>query len=203
MKISSIIDNIPDKIQDKNTTSLKFKKDLIEYLGDDYKDKICLEVGTSKGYSTRILSFLFKKVITIENNSELVDFAKKFNEDIDNIDYYLGDVYQSEWGFDEDIQVVFIDCNHEISYVLSDIQNSINLCKDGQELLLVFDDYGLDNPWEGVKEAIQKYDDNPKFSILKEIGHSKGWNYKSEKFLREVEGVICKYSNKDRSYNGN
>ena len=145
MKISSIIDNIPDKTQDKNTTSLEFKKDLIEYLGD---------------------------------------------------------VYQSEWEFDEDIQVVFIDCNHEISYVLSDIQNSINLCKDDQELLLIFDDYGLDNPWEGVKEAIQKYDDNPKFSILKEIGHSRGWNYKSGKFLREVEGVICKYSNKNRSYSG-
>jgi hypothetical protein len=32
---STILDNIPDKIQDKNTTSLKFKKDLIEHLGDE------------------------------------------------------------------------------------------------------------------------------------------------------------------------
>ena len=194
-----ILKGIPGKRRDKDTTSLKFKTDLIEYLGDDYKDKICLEVGTSKGYSTRILSFLFKKVITVENNSELVDFAKKFNDDIDNIDYYVGDVYQAEWGFDEDIQVVFIDCNHEISYVLSDIQNSINLCKDNQELLIVFDDYGLDEPWEGVKDAISRYDDNPHFKIIKEIGEPKGWNYKSGKFLREVEGVICKYSNKNRS----
>jgi len=34
------------------------------------------------------LSFLFKKVITVENNSELVEFAKKFNEDIDNIEEF-------------------------------------------------------------------------------------------------------------------
>jgi SAM-dependent methyltransferase len=200
--IDRILDGIPDKKQDKNTTSLKFKRDLIEYLGEDYKDKICLEVGTSKGYSTRILSFLFKKVITIENNLESIDFAKEFNTDIDNIDYYQGNVYQSEWDFDDDIQVVFIDCNHEISYVLSDIQNAINLCKDNQELLLIFDDYGLDNPWEGVKEAIQKYDDNSRFSIVKEIGQPKGWNYRADKFLKEVEGIICKYINKDGSYNG-
>jgi SAM-dependent methyltransferase len=195
--IDRILDGIPDKKQDKNTTSLKFKRDLIEYLGEDYKDKICLEVGTSKGYSTRILSFLFKKVITIENNLESIDFAKEFNTDIDNIDYYQGNVYQSEWDFDDDIQVVFIDCNHEISYVLSDIQNAINLCKDNQELLLIFDDYGLDNPWEGVKEAIQKYDDNSKFFVVKEIGQSKGWNYRNDKFLRDTEGVICKYINKN------
>jgi len=56
-----ILKGIPDKRQDKNTTSLKFKKDLIEFFGEDYKDKICLEIGTSKGYSTRLLSFLFKK----------------------------------------------------------------------------------------------------------------------------------------------
>ena len=41
--MKDILKDIPDKRQDKNTTSLKFKKDLISYLGDNYKDKICLE----------------------------------------------------------------------------------------------------------------------------------------------------------------
>ena len=54
-----ILTEVPDKRNEKNTTSLKFKKDLIDYLGDDYKDKTCLEIGTHKGYSTRILSSLF------------------------------------------------------------------------------------------------------------------------------------------------
>jgi hypothetical protein len=77
---------------------------------------------------------------------------------------------------------------------LSDINNSINLCKSGEELLIIFDDYGLDNPWKGVKEAISQYEDNPHFKIIKEIGQPKGWNYKSGKFLRENEGVICKFT---------
>ena len=83
MQISSasILSKIPDKTKDKNTTSLKFKKDLIEYLGDEYRDKICLEVGTSKGYTTRILSFLFKKVITCEIDKNLIEFAKDINKD--------------------------------------------------------------------------------------------------------------------------
>ena len=34
--MKDILNGIPDKKQEKNTTSLKFKKDLIEYLGDDY-----------------------------------------------------------------------------------------------------------------------------------------------------------------------
>ncbi len=186
MQISSasILSKIPDKTKDKNTTSLKFKKDLIEYLGDDYKDKICLEIGTNKGYTTRILSFLFKKVITCENNQNLLEFAKEINKDRDNIEFIKKDVYGTTWDF-EDIDVVFIDCDHEINSVLSDINNSINLCKSGEELLIIFDDYGLDNPWKGVKEAISQYEDNPHFKIIKEIGQPRGWNYKSGKFLNK------------------
>ena len=68
--MNDILKGIPDKRQDKNTTSLKFKQDMIEFLGDDYKDKICLEIGAHRGYTTRILSFLFKEVISCENNDE-------------------------------------------------------------------------------------------------------------------------------------
>ena len=194
--IDRILEGIPDKKFDKNTTSLKFKEDLIEFLGDDYKNKTCLEIGTSKGYSTRILSFLFKKVITCENNSELIEVAKDVNKDRNNIEFLQKDVYRTEWNF-EDIDVVFIDCDHEISAVLSDIRNSINLCKPNEELLLIFDDYGLDNPWEGVKEAIQKNEHNSEFTIVKEIGQPKGWEYRADKFLKEVEGIICKYINRN------
>ena len=69
--MNDILKGIPDKRQDKNTTSLKFKQDMIEFLGDDYKDKTCLEIGSHRGYTTRVLSFLFKKVISCEINDEL------------------------------------------------------------------------------------------------------------------------------------
>ena len=195
-----ILKGIPDKRQDKNTTSLKFKKDLIEFFGEDYKDKICLEIGTSKGYSTRLLSFLFKKVITCEINPDLITFAKNINKDRENIEFLQKDVYGTRWDF-EDIDVVFIDCDHEISAVLRDIQNAISLCKPSQELLIVFDDYGLDNPWEGVKDAISRYEDNPYFEIIKEIGEPKGSDCNPRANLLEVEGVICRYTKSDMSKN--
>ena len=91
--MNEMLKNIPDKRQDKNTTSLKFKEDLIDFFGDDYKDKTCLEIGTSKGYTTRVLSFLFKKVITCEINDDLISFAKDVNKDRDNIEFLKKDVY--------------------------------------------------------------------------------------------------------------
>jgi len=188
-----ILKDIPDKRQDKNTTSLKFKRDLISYLGNDYKDKVCLEIGTSKGYSTKILSHLFKKVITCENNIDSINFAKDVNKDRDNIDFLHKDVYNTPWDF-KDIDVVFIDCNHEISYVISDIRNAINLCKKNDDILLIFDDYGLDNPWEGVKEAIATYDNDDRFEIIKEIGEPKGSDCNPRALLIDVEGVICKFT---------
>lgn len=193
--MKDILKDIPDKRQDKNTTSLKFKKDLISYLGDDYKDKVCLEIGTSKGYSTRILSHLFKKVITCENNIDNINFAKDINNDRDNIEFLNKDVYNTPWDF-KDIDVVFIDCNHEISYVLSDIRNAINLCRKNDDILLIFDDYGLDNPWEGVKEAIATYDNDDRFEIVREIGEPKGSDCNPRAPLRDVEGVICKFTSK-------
>ena len=191
-----ILTEVPDKRNEKNTTSLKFKKDLIDYLGDDYKDKTCLEIGTHKGYSTRILSSLFKKVITCETNIEYIDFAEELNKDRDNIEFLQKDVYVSSWDF-RDIDVVFIDCNHEYSYVMSDIRNAISLCEDNDELLIIFDDYGLDNPWRGVKDAVDELLDNDvRFNLVKFIGEHKGSDCNPRANLLDEEGIICTYSKK-------
>ena len=136
MNFEQILKDIPDKRQDKDTTSLKFKKDLIEFFGEDWKDKTCLEIGTNRGYTTRILSFLFKKVITCEYDSELVNFAKNVNKDRDNIEFLQKDVYQSTWDF-ENIDVSFIDCVHEYENVMHDIQKSLQLVKSNKEMILV------------------------------------------------------------------
>ena len=191
--MTNIFDNVPDKRQDKNTTSLKFKRDLIDFFGEDYKDKTCLEIGTHRGYTTKILSSLFEKVITCEVNKDLQDFAKVVNKDNTNVEFLLKDVYNTSWDFN-DIDVVFIDCDHEISSVLKDIKNAISLCKPNDSILIVFDDYGLVNPWEGVKEAIAKYDNDHRFQIIREIGEPKGSDCNPRANLRDVEGVICKYT---------
>ena len=43
-----------DKKENKNTTSHKFKKDLLEYFSDK-SIKTCLEIGANWGYTTRVL----------------------------------------------------------------------------------------------------------------------------------------------------
>ena len=192
--MSDILKGIPDKRQDKNTTSLKFKQDMIEFLGDDYKDKICLEIGAHRGYTTRILSFLFKEVISCEINDELRSFSQNLNNDRDNIEYNNMDVYNTPWNFSS-IDVVFIDCNHEYSHVMRDIRNAIELATDGQELLMILDDYGLDNPWKGVKEAVEDYLFLPNFKIITKIGEPKGSDCNPRVNLKEVEGLICSWTN--------
>ena len=41
-----ILNNVPDKRVDKNTTSLKLKQDIIEYF-EPLKLERCIEIGTS------------------------------------------------------------------------------------------------------------------------------------------------------------
>ena len=222
-----ILNDIPDKREQVKTTSLKFKKDLIDFFGDDYKDKRCLEIGTHKGYTTRILSSLFKKVITCEIEIDLINFAKDLNKDKNNIEFLQKDVYNSNgsdgfsglklnektgeiisdaiWDF-KDIDVVFIDCNHYIACVKHDIVKSLKLCKPNEEIIIVFDDYGLDNPIPsnpdiprgGVKEAVDEFlEKESRFSLVKFIGESKGSDCNPRANLRDEEGIICKYTNKE------
>ena len=75
-------------------------------------------------------------------------------------------MYTIFWDF-KDIDVVFIDYNHEISYVLSDIRNGINLCRKNDDILLIFDDYDLDNVGR-CKGSNATYDNDDRFEIVKE-----------------------------------
>ena len=194
----TILKDIPDKRQDKDTTSLKFKEQLIDFFGDEWKDKTCLEIGTNKGYTTRVLSFLFKKVITCENNFELFQFAMNVNQDRNNIEFQQKDVYNTQWDF-KDIDVVFIDCVHEYAAVMMDINNSCQLTKPNESLILVFDDYGLPKPPGRLKDVKDAVDDvvkqEERFEVVKFIGEPKGSDCRPGKLLKDHEGVICKFTN--------
>ena len=75
MDIDSILKDIPDKRSDKNTTSLVMKKDIINFFKDNYLNKKCFEIGTNRGYTTRVLSFLFDKVKTVDIDTNLIDYS--------------------------------------------------------------------------------------------------------------------------------
>ena len=166
MDIDFMLKNIPDKRQYKETTSLQFKRDLIKLFSEMGKDHTVLEVGTNHGHTTRILSFLFKNVITLDWREEPnLRMAKELNADRDNITYIEKDVYASSW---DDLnlpkfEVSFIDCNHEYGGVVSDILNCTNY--GNSEQYIIFDDYG--HPKTGVKKAIQDtINQNDNFNIV-------------------------------------
>ena len=199
MNREEIFKNVPDKSEMNWTTTHKFKDDLLDYFGDEFKNKNCLEVGTFQGHTTRILSFLFNKVITIDINQEWVDLARNLNEDRNNIEYYIGDIY--DWIVpgvtslyydtfkDEEVDVVFIDAIHKYHQVVFDTINSI---KTFGNIHLVYDDYGL---LDEVKAAVDDMINTGMIEVVQYIGGQKDElvNPTSvNKYLKDREGIICK-----------
>jgi hypothetical protein len=211
-----LLDVQKDKSTYHNTTSKKFKKDLISFFGDDYKDKNIYEVGADAGLTSRVFSFLFKSVIVNNNwnpnnydknndwivkdkidtqkdwyNLYSVNLRNEIKHDFDNIQYLEMDSYDVKgWPTDivKDISVVMIDCVHTFQAVNIDIENALKLNPD----YIIFDDYGLSTMAE-VKQAVDNHD---KIEIVKRIGLEPG-EYEAKdrpkpmKFV-DSEGVICK-----------
>ena len=199
MNRGEIFKNVPDKSELNWTTTHKFKDDLLDYFGDEFKNKNCLEVGTFQGHTTRILSFLFNKVITIDINQEWIEKARNLNNDRNNIEYYVGDIYDwIEPGVtslyydtfkDEEVDVVFIDAIHKYHQVVFDTINSI---KTFGNIHLVYDDYGL---LDEVKSAVDDMINTGMIEVVQYIGGQKDElvNPTSvNKYLKDREGIICK-----------
>jgi len=182
-----LIKDLPDKFTSKTTTSLKWKSDFIDYFRDDkYKDMKILEIGSSLGHSSRILSFLFKKVIAVDNLSERHIKSNRLNYDRDNIEFVTMDVYNQPWNF-ESVDVVFIDCVHDYQHVKSDIDNAL---KFGKGTIIVFDDYGL---FPELKKAIDEYISANVLSLETYLGMPTGTYYPKtmNKELKDWEGLVC------------
>ena len=153
---------------------------------DKFKQFTALEVGSSLGHSTRILSHLFKSVTPLDNLPERHEKSKIRNFDRNNINYKVMDVYNQPWDF-EQMDVVFIDCVHDYSHIKSDINNTL---KSFNKPILVFDDYGL---FPDLKQAIDEFINIGKLKILKRIGNYPGTIYPKtkNKILKDREGLIC------------
>ena len=206
-----VLDESICKTQNLITTSLKFKEDLINYF-QNYNEKNIVEVGCAYGYSTMILSTLFKNVFTIndnfpneqgdntifiENKISNKDYYDKIDVDIksdtehdfSNITYIRQDSYGERGWADiiQNIDVSFVDCVHTYSAVESDIENSLNLGVG----TIVFDDYGL---FPDVKKCVDDYIEYGVLKVEEYIGLEKGvydfQNGQQREFL-DYEGVIC------------
>ena len=185
----NFLTNIPDKRVDKNTTSLKFKEDVIDFFYP-LKLKNCIEIGTSKGYSTRILSFIFENVITVDIDINNIQIAKFNNNDRNNIDYLHGDSVLSEWIDDIKFDMAFIDADHRYHAVINDAQKSIKCGVDG--MYIVFDDYGLPESVPAVKMAVDEMINSNILQVVKYIGEPPGSEPRLGRPLVDWEGIICK-----------
>jgi len=187
MNIDKILSEVPHKDTDKNTTSKKFKKDILEFFSDEkYRNCNVLELGCNKGYSSRILSYLFKTVVAIDRD---VSIAKELHKDRNNIIFIEKNIYQEDLNFDIDFQVIWIDAGHSYQEVKYDLQRIINMYNNS---IIIFDDYG--HPNVGVNQVIQEFKDE--IQILKFIGEDANTliSQKGTVFV-DKEGIIIQPKN--------
>lgn len=188
-----ILDHLPDKTEYKNTTSLRFKEDLLKFF-EGKNLETCLEIGTNHGHTTYVLSHLFKEVYTVDLHQSNIDIAKEVNKGRNNINFITGDAYNpATYKNVPTLDVAFIDCVHHYSFVMQDIQRTLDRARKSG-VYLIFDDYGhptLTEVYDAVQDAIQQG-----LQLEAYIGEKAGFTYKQlvnpTTLLRE-EGVILSY----------
>jgi len=193
--IEQILSQVPDKREDKDTTSHEFKKDLYDFFRGEYgRERSILEVSCSKGYSSYLLSHLFKQVYAVDYERDLLDFASKFNQDRgrNNIQFIQCDIYKTPyWDKLPKADVVFLDADHRYKNVVYDIRNAwTNILDKGGYIII--DDYGL--PASGVKRAVNDLvKENTHLTKVGYIGEPNGSDCRSGRKLIDWEGLILKY----------
>lgn len=147
------------------TCSAKMRTDIADFFVSKQNFKIA-EIGSHKGYSTKVLAKIFSKVYAVDNSVEWTGFNKNFNKDSTNIEYVMLDIYKDSWNvLPDDIEVSFIDADHSYNGCKSDIINSINRFKNLK--YIIFDDYGV---WSGVKQSVDEFIENKTLTFKRFIG---------------------------------
>tara|TARA_R110000868_G_scaffold345426_1_gene606544 strand:+ start:7119 stop:7703 length:585 start_codon:yes stop_codon:yes gene_type:complete len=190
--IEELLSDIPDKTTHMTTTSHQFKKDVWKFCtqSDEFRSLLVVELGTHNGQTTKILSYLFDNVITVNNNESTV--AKEFNKEKDNITFYNFDLYREPWQFNNG-DIFFIDADHSYNAVCMDIDNCLKLTSSLEKKIFIFDDYGANQHVGKVKRAVDTYINNGTLEIVSHIGHAPPFSFDGThgKTLAYYEGIIC------------
>ena len=170
------------------TCSDEMRYDIADFFKDKSYFKIA-EIGAHKGYTTRILSYLFSHVYAIDNNIEWTHCNIDYNKDRENIEYIMIDIYKDKWDIiPSDIDISFIDASHSYENCKSDIINSIETFNNLK--YIIFDDYGV---WPGVKKVVDEMIQNKTLVFEKFIGLT---NVPAPNGIinNTYEGIICSLS---------
>jgi protein-L-isoaspartate O-methyltransferase len=183
--IDTLLTLVPDKLEFKNTTSKKFKRDMFNFFNEEkFKNLACLEIGCAAGHTTLILSRLFKNVYAIDNkHSEIANqFCKKNGSN--NIEFFNTDVYIDGLP-DIEADVILIDAVHTYEAVKMDITNSLKLKSAGKKYF-IFDDTGTAPQ---VLFAVREFCAKNIMRIVTSVGCVPGDNF--HRPLYNYEGLIC------------
>lgn len=186
MTLDSILEMVPDKFSDITTTSKKFKSDVYSFFNTpEFSEKTCLEIGCKNGYTTLILTYLFKTVYGI--NYDTVESPNQFltSKHRTNFKLYAQDVYKLGLPVDN-ADVIFVDAVHTYQAVLIDIENSLNLKSSGKKYF-IFDDIGL---YPDVRSAVYECVDAGLLKVEKKIGYGP-FDGDFVRLLSDHAGIIC------------
>lgn len=198
MSIEDLIEKfqIPDKPDFYATTTHKFKKDIWTYFSNEmFKELTFVEFGTSRGYTSLIMSYLFKLVHTI-NWQDSVD-AKAMSKGITNINYHIFDLYNStasDWDKIKSGDVFMVDAVHSYNAVMTDVNNALSFLETKlQKKLFIFDDYGA---FPEVRRAVDDLISSKTLEVVMTIGEEQGYKYgesagHTDRILKSYEGLIC------------
>ena len=189
--LNHALNKVKSKIDDKDTTSRKFKEDLITHF-ESFGDKTLLELGCNRGHTTRIYSSLFKKVIAVERSEKNIEKAKENCSDVSNVEFICQDVYDANFSL-PNADVVHIDAGHSHEEVLYDIDRCLQSMNNPT---LIFDDvceklYPNGEIGKTIRTAINQKIKEGKISIQRYIGEDKGYTTGNGKILMGREGMIC------------
>lgn len=189
------IRRVPDKTQYKNTTTHRFKQDLVNFFLP-LELHSCLEIGTNHGHTAYVMSYVFEKVYSVDHKIENLFKANEICEARENIQLTHGNAYDdATYKTIPDIDVAIIDCSHIYDNIIQDVGRCVNYFdkKESGTGYMVFDDYGHPTATD-VKKAVNFLLANLKgLSLVQFIGETKGYKFNESTTLVDAEGVILKY----------
>jgi len=186
--ISEFLNKIPDKFENRWTTSKKFKIELYETFNTiEFKEKRCVELGSYNGHTTALLCNLFKHVTGFELEQKHIDESIHLLEEnnIKNYTIIQTDLYNGNFPVLEETDVFFIDAVHQYNNVKIDTINCLNT-KSKSKKHIIYDDYGA---FPDIKKFVDEFVSNGTFSIYRKIGYEPNSNFTRK--LHDYEGVIC------------
>lgn len=181
-----ILNRLKTKQENKNTTSGKFKEDIYKIFSDPkFKKMTMLELGCHMGNTTRLYAECFGKVIAVEQSEHNLSVAKETCSDVNNVEFILSDVYDSNFSLPK-ADIVHIDAGHTYEHVIYDIDRCIEQLNNP---IIIMDDYGHEG--RTVRNAIDTKINEGKLILYTHIGEDKGYMASNNKVFIGREGMIC------------